>query len=100
MWKWMLVSTVAAVIQLAATYLMRGKDWGFLAVLPFILLAQFCFMTSYTRAPSFISIWFFTTAITNILSLALGLALFHEKLTLINYAGVAMILIGVTLLRV
>jgi multidrug transporter EmrE-like cation transporter len=90
----------AALLQIGTIYVLRHDFLGrFLYAVPFIVLYQFLFLWSYSKAPNFIGIWFIATAVTNVLAFAIGYFLWHEHASALNIAGIVSIIGGVILLN-
>ena len=96
-----ILSVIAgALLQIATIYLLRGDFLrNFLYTIPLILIYQFLFLWSYSKAPKFIVIWFVTTAITNGLAFLVGYYAWQEQVSLWNLAGIAFVIVGVVLLN-
>jgi len=89
----------AALLQIGTIYVLRHDFLGrFLYAVPFIVLYQFLFLWCYSKAPSFITIWFVATVVTNLAAFAVGFFVWHEHVSLANLAGIASIIGGVMLL--
>ena len=86
-------------IQLIVIWLMRSKDWPFWWMIPAILAHQFLFTAAYAKAPNFVAQWFLTAALTGLASYVLGVAMFGDKMSLINAAGILMIFAGLAMLK-
>jgi len=90
----------AALLQIGTIYFLRQDFFGrFLYAAPFIVLYQFGFLWCYAKAPSFISVWFVATALTNVLAFVVGYYVWQEHVSLVNAAGIVSIMGGVILLN-
>ncbi|MGO9642985.1 MAG: hypothetical protein ACLP1Y_16955 [Candidatus Acidiferrales bacterium] len=97
---YILAVTVGALLQIVTIYFLRENFFGhFLYAAPIILVYQFLFLWSYSKAPNFIGIWFITTALTNVLAFVVGYYLWREHVSLLNLAGIVFIVGGVVLLN-
>lgn len=90
---------VGAIVQGAAVFLMRARGWSFVSMVPLILAHQFLFTYAYTKAPNFILQWFVTAALTALGSFAMGLWLFGDRVTPMSVAGVALVFVGLALMK-
>lgn len=98
---YILVASVAALLQIETIYFLRANFLGsFVYAIPFIIAYQFLFLWSYSNAPKFIIIWFITTALTNSLAFLLGYFLWHEQVSLLNIVGIVLIIVGVVFLQI
>ena len=61
---------------------------------------QFLFLWSYANAPKFIVVWFIATALTNTLALLAGYLFWNEHVSLLNAAGIVLILTGVVFIAI
>ena len=92
--------TIAAFIQIGTIFLLRENILkSLIYATPLILMFQFLFLWSYSNAPKFIIIWFITTALTNSLAFLTGYLVWKEHLSPWNLVGIALIMVGVVLLR-
>lgn len=74
---------------------------SFLILSPLVLFNQFLFVYAYTNPKgSFLLTWFLGTAITNILSILIGLVLFKEILNVQKIIAITLILVGIVLLKI
>lgn len=97
---YILLSLLAGIIQVGVIYGLRvGLLKSFLFAIPFILLHQFLFLQSYTKAPNFILIWFITAGITSTLSFLLGQFVFKDVLTIYQIVGVILVISGMIFMR-
>jgi multidrug transporter EmrE-like cation transporter len=90
---------LAGILQAVAIWLMRSKGLAFWQVVPLVLAHQSLFMPAYSGAPNFIGQWYLTMAVTAGLSLALGLFVFKDPVSLSNAVGLCLVLAGVALLK-
>jgi len=98
---YILVASIAAILQIGTIYFLRANFLGsFVYAIPFILAYQFLFLWGYSNAPKFIIIWFITTALTNSLAFLLGYFLWHEQVSLLNIAGIVLIIVGAVFLQI
>ena len=98
---YILVASIAAIIQIGTIYFLRANFLGsFLYAVPFILISQFLFLWSYASAPKFLTIWFIVTALTDSLAFLLGYFLWHEQISAVNIVGMVLIVGGVILLQI
>ena len=98
---YILVASIDAILQIGTIYFLRANFLGsFVYAIPFILAYQFLFLWGYSNAPKFIIIWFITTALTNSLAFLLGYFLWHEQVSLLNIAGIVLIIVGVVFLQI
>ena len=98
---YILVASIATILQIGTIYFLRANFLGsFVYAIPFILAYQFLFLWGYSNAPKFIIIWFITTALTNSLAFLLGYFLWHEQVSLLNIAGIVLIIVGVVFLQI
>ncbi len=92
--------TIAAFIQIGTIFLLRENILkSLIYAIPLILIFQFLFLWSYSNAPKFITIWFITTALTNSLAFLAGYIIWKEDVSPWNLVGIALIMVGVVLLR-
>ncbi len=92
--------TIAAFIQIGTIFLLRENILkSLIYAIPLILIFQFLFLWSYSNAPKFITIWFIATALTNSLAFLAGYMIWKEHVSPWNLVGIALIVVGVVLLR-
>jgi len=100
MFIYILLVSIAALIQIATIYLLRQQILqSLLWAIPLIIVCQLLFLYSYSKAPKFLLIWFITTAITNSLAFLVGYFVWKEQVSWYNLVGVGIILLGIFLLR-
>jgi len=98
---YILLVGIAALMQIGTIYFLRANFLGsFLYAIPLILAYQFLFLWSYANAPKFIIIWFITTALTNSFAFLLGYFLWHEQVSLLNFIGIVLVIIGAVFLQI
>jgi len=92
--------TIAALLQIGTIYFLRGNFFGSLVyALPIIAIYQFLFLWSYASASKFTIIWFIATALTNSLAFLVGYFIWKEQASFYNIIGIALIILGVVLLK-
>ena len=69
-----------------------------LITLPFSILAQFAFAQAFNRAPIFFVAWFTGSAACAIMAILFSRLLFDESFHLLDVLGIALVLIGASLL--
>ena len=91
---------LGAIIQIGSIIGSRKYGIPFVNLTPVILAHQYFFLQAYTRAPSFTKIWFVTMAITASIATVVGIGVFGDTMSAGKWTGVALIVAGVTCLRV
>lgn len=98
---WVGLVSLGAIVQAAIIGAMRQYGMGFWGLLPLSILMQWLFMTAYaSKSTSFTVVWFTATGITAIVSLCLGSLLFKDQVSVIQWLGVILTLIGVALTQI
>jgi len=100
MLNYIIAVTIAALIQIGTIYLLRENILKSIVYsIPIVLIYQILFLWSYTNAPKFIVIWFIATALTSSLAFLAGYFFWKEHVSIYNVIGIALIVVGVILLR-
>lgn len=87
-------------LQIGTVYFLRGDFFrNFFISIPVILVYQFLFLWSYSTAPKFITIWFTAAALTSLLGFLVGYFLWKEQVSLFNFIGIVLIILGMVFLK-
>ena len=97
-WLFVCFAFVGVGIQITTIYLMRAKGFSFWMVLPFVLMAQYLFVTAYSKAPNFIVQWFLTSALSGMFAVLFGVLVFGDKAGWPQYVGVFLTVSGLFLM--
>lgn len=97
---YIIMVVAASFIQIGTIYLLRENIVKNLAyAIPLVVVYQLLFLWSYSNAPKFIVIWFIATSATSILAFLASLFLWKEHVSIYNIVGIAVIFVGIGLLR-
>ncbi|MBT7443412.1 MAG: hypothetical protein HN790_05535 [Methylococcales bacterium] len=101
MFIYILFAAVAGAAQIGTLYLLKENiiPNHFYAT-PLILFSQYLFIYAYTNSPSFLTIWFVTTALTSSMAFLSGYFIWGETVNSVNVIGIFSIFLGMSLLRV
>lgn len=97
---YIIVIVVAALLQLGTIYFLRERSFqNLLYLTPVVLIYQGLFLWVYSSAPKFTIIWFITMAVTSSLAFFIGHFIWEEQISWYNIIGIALIILGVVLLK-
>jgi|SRR3989344_6027055 len=97
---YILAIITGGLLQIGTVYFLRGDFFrNFFISIPVILGYQFLFLWSYSTAPKFITIWFTAAALTSLLGFLVSYFVWKEQVSLWNFVGISLIVLGMFFLK-
>lgn len=99
--NWAFLVMFGSLMQVLIVVSMRQYNAGFWKILPLLMLMEWAFMTAYAdKRSAFAVIWFASAGLTTLLLLWVGTAMFHDRVGAGQICGMALILLGIFMVRV